>query len=93
MGTDFNPLEWENAKLMAEAIITRQSEPRSLDQFYLDFTSYLSEKYGKATVRSGKELTFILGEKEYILDLDVKEDGLVQVLTKIFYEVFYKDLF
>lgn len=90
MGTDVNPVAWENAEIMAYALM-RNPKSQNLADFYLEFTSYLTEKHGQAKVRSGSGLVFLLGDREY--RLDVEQTPFIPALTRILYEVFYKHQF
>ncbi|MDM9638945.1 hypothetical protein [Acinetobacter nosocomialis] len=90
MGTDVNPVAWENAEITAYALIRNPNSKNLLD-YYLEFGSYLDKKYGEFSVSSGEKPVFRLGDRSFILN-DLNQPYL-ESLTRILYELFYKHQF
>lgn len=105
MGTDVNPVAWENAEIMVCALIDGNDNKFLLDNgfpsiskesikdIYLTFCSYVGHKHGEFKVISRPDqLEFKLGDKSYIWEYSSPLTANHQ-LVKILYEVFYKHQF
>lgn len=90
MGTDVNPVAWENAELMAYALTTGDDN-KLLADYLIKFGSILDvNKHGDHGVSGGQEqgVCFRVGANEFVFTGEQKP--YVRSLTKILYEVFYK---
>lgn len=87
MGTNVNPVAWENAEITANALIRNQNS-KGLVDYYLEFGSFLDKKHGDFSVSTGETLEFKLGERIFLFE--DKDQPYLGSLTKILYEIFYK---
>ncbi len=87
MGTDVNPVAWENAEIMAMALVENPKNTQ-LQDYFLEFISYLTEKHGVGKV-SGDN--YSIGNSSYLLE--IPKTPSVPALTRVLYETFYKHQF
>ncbi|KQE81163.1 MULTISPECIES: hypothetical protein [Acinetobacter calcoaceticus/baumannii complex] len=90
MGTDVNPVAWDNAELMAYALL-ESGKATTLFDYLILFGSILDvNRHGHHSVSGTADLgiRFKVGENEFVYN--DKQEPHVEALTKILYEVFYK---
>lgn len=90
MGTDVNPVAWDNAELMAYALTTGDDN-KLLADYLIKFGSILDvNKHGNHSVSGNHDqgVRFSVGENEFVFTGGLQPS--IQSLTKILYEVFYK---
>ncbi|WP_336163549.1 hypothetical protein [Acinetobacter ursingii] len=88
MGTDVNPVAWENAKITS-LILLENEKNDTLVKAYLSFISCTD--VGGSCGGNPALMTFICGSKEFTVTAqEVNKLPIADSLTKILYETFYK---
>lgn len=88
MGTDVNPVAWENAKIVS-LILLENDKNDTLAKAYLSFVSN-TDKGGSCGGSAGRQ-HFSCGGREYFMSSDeIKGQPMLDSLTKVIYETFYK---
>ncbi len=93
MGTDVNQVAWKNAELMAYALL-ESDKAQVLSDYLLLFGSFLDiDRHGKHSVSSSidGDITFSVDGDEFVFSGE--QLPLINSLTKILYESFYKHQF
>lgn len=93
MGTDVNPVAWENAEITANLLVDiyNTSIIESAIVFkdgFLKFGSYLDRKHGEFTVNFNDDaVNFTIGNHSYSYK---KSEHSKEAIVKTLYETFYK---
>ena len=86
MGTDVNPVAWENADIAASLVYDNKKGGTLADAF-LYFCSYTSASSGDFSVKTGTPMIFKVGDAVYETE-NTELNG--ENLTRLLYVVFYK---
>ncbi|MDQ8942088.1 hypothetical protein [Acinetobacter soli] len=91
MGTDVNPVAWENSKIVS-MILLENDKTDTLIKAYLSFVSCTS--VGGSCGGNPAKSSFVCGDKEYTLTAEeANKHSTLDNLTKVIYETFYKHQF